>query len=56
MLTPDGVGFYSYMTATVFGDTSISVDEVTSPRFFIVRIRSFGLGENRTCITLKKKE
>lgn len=32
MLTPDGVGFYSYMTATVFGDTSISVDEVTSPR------------------------
>lgn len=57
MLTPDGVGFYSYMTATVFGDTSISVDEVTSPRFFfIVRIRSFGLGENRTCITSKKKE
>ena len=32
MLTPDGVGFYSYMTATVFGDTSISVDEVISPR------------------------
>lgn len=32
MLTPDGVGFYSYMTAMVFGDTSISVDEVTSPR------------------------
>ena len=36
MLTPDGVGFYSYMTATMFGDTSISVDEVISPRFFIV--------------------
>ena len=35
MLTPYGVGFYSYMTATVFGDTSISVDEVTSPRFLL---------------------
>lgn len=48
MLTPDGVGFYSYMTATVFGDTSISVDEVTSPCFFIVHFRRFGLGEKNT--------
>ena len=43
MLTPYGVGFYSYMTAMVFGDTSISVDEVTSPRFFIVPPQTFGL-------------
>ena len=43
MLTPSGVGFYSYMTAMVFGDTSISVDEVTSPRFFIVINSDFGL-------------
>lgn len=28
--------FYSYMCATVFGDTSISVYEVISPRLFIV--------------------
>ena len=34
MLTPNGVGFYSYMVAMVFGDTSESVDEVISPRFF----------------------
>ena len=45
MLTPYGVGFYSYMTAMVFGDTSISVDEVTSLRFFIVPPRTFGLVE-----------
>ena len=31
MLTPNGVGFYSYMVAMVFGDTSESVDEVISP-------------------------
>lgn len=34
MLTPYSVGFYSYMCAMVFGDTSISVDEVISPRSF----------------------
>ena len=33
MLTPMGVGFYSYMIARVFGDTSRNVDEVNSPRF-----------------------
>ena len=38
MLTPSGVGFYSCMVVTVFGDTSESVDEAISPRFFIVRI------------------
>lgn len=27
--------FYSYMCATVFGDTSISVYEVISPRFLL---------------------
>ena len=52
MLTPDGVGFYSYMTATVFGDTSISVDEVISPRFFIVTIQNFGLDE-KTHVSLQ---
>ena len=31
-----GVGFYSYMIATAFGDASISVDEVSSPRFFCI--------------------
>ena len=36
MLTPPGVGFYSYIAAMVFGDTSKGVDEVISPRFFIV--------------------
>lgn len=35
MLTPYSVGFYSYMCAMVFGDTSISVDEVISPRFLL---------------------
>ena len=28
------VGFYSYIAAMVFGDTSESIDEVISPRFF----------------------
>ena len=36
MLTPNGVGFYSDMYAMVFGDTSISVDEVISPRFLFL--------------------
>ena len=34
----DGVGFYSDMYALVFGDTSISVDEVISPRFLFLSI------------------
>lgn len=32
------MGFYSYIAAMVFGDTSESIDEVISPRFFIVYI------------------
>ena len=44
MLTPTGVGFYSDMYAMVFGDTSISVDEVISPRFlFLSSHKHFGL-------------
>ncbi len=35
MLTSDGVGFYSYMIALVFGDTLESIDEVISPRFLL---------------------
>lgn len=39
-----GVGFYSFMTAMVFGDTSESVDEVISPRFlFVYTLNTFGL-------------
>jgi len=40
MLTLQGVGFYSYMVAMVFADTSISVDEVISPRFLFVSIQA----------------
>lgn len=36
MLTPDGVGFYSYMTAKVIPNTTESVDEVISPRFLFL--------------------
>ena len=32
MLMPYGVGFYSYMVHKVFGDTSISINEVIGPR------------------------
>ena len=40
-----GVGFYSYMIAMAFGDASISVDEVISPRFLFLSlpIMTFGL-------------
>ena len=41
MLT--SVGFYSYIAAMVFGDTSESIDEVISPRFFIVYTLVSGL-------------
>ena len=54
MLTPSGVGFYSYMTAMVFGDTSISVDEVTSLRFFIVINSDFGLLTKKLINLIKK--
>jgi len=40
MLTLQGVGFYSYITAVVFGDTRKSVDEVISPRFLFVSIQA----------------
>jgi len=43
MLTSQGVGFYSYIAAMVFGDTSESVDEVLVRAFFIVTIRPIGL-------------
>ena len=36
MLTPLRRGLLLVYVAMVFGDTSISVDEVISPRFFIV--------------------
>ena len=37
-LTSTGVGFYSNMVVMVFGDTLNNVDEVISPRFFILSI------------------
>ena len=37
------VGFYSYMNAMVFGDTSESVDEVSVHVFFFCLFPSFGL-------------
>jgi len=35
MLTLKGVGFYSYIAATVFGDTSESIDEVSVRAFLL---------------------
>ena len=44
MLTPIGVGFYSYNGRKVFGDTAGDVDEVIESTFFIVFSRTvFGL-------------
>lgn len=40
---PMAWALYSDMNAMVFGDTSKSVDEVISPRFFIVHPRNYGL-------------
>jgi len=38
MLTLQGVGFYSYIAAMVFGDTSESVDEVLVRAFLFVSL------------------
>lgn len=54
MLTPNGVGFYSYMTAMVFGDTSISVDEVTSPRFLLSAPGGLDLKKRKRNTKLKR--
>jgi len=40
MLTSKGVGFYSYIAAMVFGDTSESVDEVLVRAFLFVSLRT----------------
>lgn len=40
-----GVGFYSYMVATVFGNTTESMDEVIGPHFFIVSTQPLGLSQ-----------
>ena len=41
-----GVGFYSYMNATVFGDTSESVDEVLVRVFLLSLFIFYGLTKN----------
>jgi len=43
MLTLQGVGFYSYITAVVFGDTRKSVDEVSVHVFYLSPFKLFGL-------------
>ena len=55
MLTPEGVGFYSYMVVKVFGDAAGNVDEVISPRFLFLSSfpKAFGLNlfMVRRCLT-----
>jgi len=55
MLTLQGVGFYSYIAAMVFGDTSESINEVISPRFLLSRLRLFGLNQTLTLQTISKQ-
>ena len=58
MLTPhNGVGFYSYMLHGVWRYLK-NIDEVNSPRFFIVSTLTYGLTQNQFTqqkqITMKK--
>lgn len=47
MLTPhNGVGFYSYMLHGVWRYLK-NIDEVNSPRFFIVSTLTYGLTRNQ---------
>ena len=41
-----GVGFYSYIAAKVIPNTTESVDEVISPRFFFCLFSALGLNHS----------
>lgn len=55
MLTLKGVGFYSYITAVVFGDTRKSVDEV-SVHVFLLSIPPNLRTKQNSIINLKLKK